>query len=305
MKQNKLFPFVTFILTIFILYSCSTFNGNYIEQNTKNANSFFTNKDKISHLSDEFNDSKSLSNWKIFNQDGLPIRIKSIDINNRSKGKLFLDPYPAAWYEGYHGVFAFKNIKGNFIATTSVKVNGEIDELPKDIWSLAGMLVREPDSRREMTEKNKENWIYLMTGRGPKDDLVIDWKSTRNNANYWTLEPRESGWIQLGIVRVGPLFYYLHRYDNEGWKIGKKRYVRYDFPIELQVGISVTADILKSVDYSFMEFNSTEIKDETDLVAYWDYFRIRRPNINSNLQKKIINQDFDGITDKELFSVLR
>jgi hypothetical protein len=76
-------------------------------------------------------------------------------------------------------------------------------------------------------------------------------------------------------------------------------------PAELQIGVSATADILKSVDHSFMEFNSTEMKNETDMLAYWDYFHVRRPAIHPNLRSKIINQDFDGITNKELFSVLQ
>ncbi len=299
------------LFSVFGLCSCTpfssdSFNGDYLEPITKNKKSYFDNQNKISYLSDEFDDSSSLSNWNIFNQiNGLPQRINTIDINNHSKGNLYLNPYPAAWYGGYHGVFLYKKVKGNFIATTRIKVIGKRNELPKDIWSTAGLMIREPDDLREQSRKNKENWVYLMTGRGSKENLVIDWKSVRNNEYYYVATERKKGWLQLGIVRIGPMFIYIYKYDNEKWKIGKRRYIRSDLPIDMQIGISATADIKKTHDYTFDEFNSKELKHSTDLLVYWDYFRIRRPTINENIIRKIISQDFVGITDNELILIVQ
>lgn len=50
--------------------------------------------------------------------------------------------------------------------------------------------------------------------------------------------PAKSGWVELRIVRVGPSFILLSKYDGEAWQV-RERFHRSDLPRNVQVGFNV------------------------------------------------------------------
>jgi len=105
-------------------------------------------------------------------------------------------PQSGAWWAGYHGVYFFKEVKGDFAITTRVKVTGKSGGDPAKMWTISGLLVRAPASSKIPREQRKENWIYLMTGRGPGEGRVIDAKSTLESNNAWDITPAQPGWYE-------------------------------------------------------------------------------------------------------------
>ncbi len=82
---------------------------------------------------------------------------------------------------------------------------------PATVWTLSGLLLR--------AAGRDENWIYMMTGRGPAEARVIDSKSTINGQNVWDIAPAGPGCYELRIARLGPMFVQLVRPDGGAWGI--------------------------------------------------------------------------------------
>ena len=245
----------------------------------------------VAGMSDEFDNPATLKNWRTLSDaEGLPNRIEKADV---SAGHLSVLPQSGAWWAGYHGVYFFKEVKGGFVITTRVKVTGKSGGEPAQIWTISGLLVRAPG--------NLENWIYVMTGRGPRSERVIDAKSTLNNDNAWDITPAQPGWYDLRLVRIGPLFIAMCRPDGGEWTV-RKRIVREDLPATLQAGINVTSDFKLSSTMPFAKYNAELFPSSSpDSLTTFDFVRFSRPAPASQLA----GRELIAISDAELLALFR
>jgi len=196
-------------------------------------------------------------------------------------------------------------VKGDFVVTARLKVTGKEGGEPANIWTISGLLVRAPADPSVAREQRKENWIYLMTGRGPAETRVVDAKSTRDSGNVWDITPAQSGWYELRIARVGPVFVLLCRPDGAEWK-ARKLILRDDLPDTLQVGINVTSDfdLSKSMPPAKYNAEAFDRKSHIDAETLVDWVRFspvpdRRQALDAISGKLVLE-----VSDAELLRIV-
>ncbi|XEC94917.1 hypothetical protein AB6A23_27200 [Paenibacillus tarimensis] len=251
--------------------------------------------DKLTALSDEFNDPSTLSNWIRHDQaEGWPSQFETLDVNQSRPGSLTLIPYTATWYGDYRGVYLFKEVSGDFVVTTRLKVTGKQSNIPTGSFELAGLLVRAAKNiTPETWEPKQENWFYLNYGTpsNPKG-MILDSKTNRNSQFTWEETPVRDGWIQLKVARVGTAYFQFFKYDDqETWTL-LRRLDRPDLPETLQVGVNAHGNTKKSFGMPAFEFNSSVFNgpgEQADIIAEYDYVRFQRPFAPEPIKEKIVN----------------
>lgn len=221
----------------------------------------------VASLSDEFDSPETLKRWtNLSDAERLPQRFESESIDG---GLLRLLPNSGAWWAGYHGGFLYKEVTGDFVITTRLKVTSRSGDEPSQIWTISGLLIRALRS---------DNWLYLMTGRGPGTSRVIDAKSTIDGRNVWDIVPAQPGWYELRIARFGPYFIEFTRPEGGAWT-ERKRIFRPDLPNTLQAGINVTSDFTVSASMRPAEYNARLFPDKSkrDNLTLVDYVRFSLP----------------------------
>ena len=236
---------------------------------------------ELAPLSDEFAAKESLAKWTRFDaSEGWPDMLKRAEI---ADGKLVLEPWTSGWYAEFHAPFLFKEVTGSFVATARVRVRGKESEIPSEPWSLAGLMVREarPQSGKAW-EPRGENWLFLTTGIAQETGKpVFETKTTVNSRSNLKLAPAKSGWVELRVVRVGPNFILLSKYDGEKWQV-RERFFRTDLPRTVQVGVNVYTGWNSALDFQNdpKKFNTTVLKDrKADAILEVDWIRFERPNV--------------------------
>jgi hypothetical protein len=212
-------------------------------------------------LSDEFDSSASLTNWQIMQGeviDGAPARY---GIEN---GELVVHAAHSKWIDDQHAFYLWKEVKGDFVATVRLAVSGEHGPVPTADWSLAGMLVRSPQT-------SSENWINFTVGHA-RGKSVFERKSTRTTSSILVLNPAPTGWLELRQVRIGNRFYLLRRADGGKW-IVHWTYIRRDLPATLQVGFDA---------------QSGSGDDHADLLAQVDYVHYAPTNVPARLRARVL-----------------
>jgi hypothetical protein len=266
--------------------------------------SFQPEDGNVTSLGDEFDNPANLKRWKNLSEaEGWPDRIETIAVNQDGAGHLRLAPASGAWWGGYHGVFLYKEVKGDFVLTTRLKVTGRTGGEPANIWTLSGLLLRCPADLRLPREQRKENWIYVMTGRGPAQARVVDAKSTVDGANAWDITPAQPGWHELRFVRLGSLFVGMCRPDGGDW-IVRKRIVREDLPETIQAGINATSDFDLSASMPAPKYNAELFpgRSKADSITLYDYVRFSR--IPRALRAKLAGQTLLAIADSDLLALV-
>jgi hypothetical protein len=235
----------------------------------------------IAPLSDEFN-ADSLAKWKRFDvAEGWPDQAKRVAV---TEGSLQLEPYTSGWFEEFHAPFLFKEVTGPFVATARVRVRGKEAKVPTEAWSLAGLMVREarPESGKKQ-EPRGENWMFLTTGVAQESGKpVFETKTTVNSRSNLKLTPAREGWVELRMVRVGPSFVLMSRYDGEAWQV-RERFYRMDFARTVQLGLCAYTGWNSAQDLHRdpQKFNTTVLKDrKADVVLEVDWIRFSRPSTN-------------------------
>lgn len=193
----------------------------------------------ISTYSDEFNSSKSLSEWSVINKEHL----KTLKIEN---GNLVLEPAKKpsriAWYEDDQGPLVYKTIKGNFIVEAKLKIGTmkNFQEAPTSQFNSAGLVVRDPRSR-----DGRQNWIMYNIG-SQYMEFGREAKTTENSSSilniYGTSRDNNSG--KLRICRIGDKLYLYHWLATESKWSSEDAYEEFDrddFQEELQVGAIINA----------------------------------------------------------------
>jgi hypothetical protein len=214
----------------------------------------------VAALSDEFDDA-TLAGWQQMQGDATvdPARVSA------AGGVLTIHSAHASWVREQRAYYIWKDVAGDFSVTTRVKVTGESAETPTADWSLAGLLVRRPD-----TDRSHESWIGWTTG-GVSSKQVFERKTTTRSTSILELQPARTGWLELRVVRLGAVFLLLHRYPDGGW-LYDGQYRRPDLPKTVEVGIDAQSGW--GVDFA-------------DLVAHVDYVRFAETGLPRALRAKL------------------
>lgn len=233
----------------------------------------------ISALSDEFTSPASLANWTRFDvAEGWADQVKRAGAEN---GVLSIEPYTSGWYAEFHAPFFYREVPGAFVVTARVRVRGREGAIPAEPWSLGGLMVREArPSSGKTREMRAENWMFLTTGIAHETGKpVFETKTTVNSRSNLRLQPAREGWVELRVVRVGPSFVFMSRYDGEPWQV-RERFYRSDFARSVQVGFCAYTGWNSATDLQNdpITFNRTVLKDRrADLVMDVDWVRFERP----------------------------
>lgn len=238
--------------------------------------------DELAALDDEFDDPASLAGWQSFSRaEGWPDQATQIDVDLASPGHLTFVPHTSFWLYDYHAPFLFREVSGDFVVTTRVRVTGATTEVPHRGYSLMARAPHPEGSRA--WRKGQEQWIFITTGTGDGDVPQIETKNTVGSVSRLQLSPGKSGWVELRLVRRGATFLLFRRFAGEGWVLARRE-DKPEMPATLQVGLIAYTDWESSRSYFIFNrvraYNSRVlVRGKPDLVARFDWIRFRRPRL--------------------------
>lgn len=228
-------------------------------------------------IGDEFDSAGSLASWTSFEPaQGWPDHLRRAAVVD---GVLELEPWTSGWYADFHAPFLHRELTGDFLVTTRIAAEGRGSPTPTSTWSLAGLMVREPRAVSPASwEPRAENWLFITTGVADRIDMqVYESKTTVNSRSNLKLRRAPTGWVELGIARLGPSFFLLVRDGDGAWRI-HERFHRMDLPRTLQVGLVAYTDwdSAGALQADPRRFNTTVLRDgKPDLKARVDWIRHR------------------------------
>ena len=227
-------------------------------------------------IGDEFDNADTLATWTSFEAaHGWPDHLRSAKVVD---GVLEIEPWTSGWYAEFHAPFLHREVSGDFLVTARIAANGLDGETPTSTWSLAGLMVREPRAVAPATwEPRAENWLFITTGVADRIDVpVYESKTTVNSRSNLKLRPAPTGWVEVGIARLGPSFILLVREDGR-WRV-HERFFRMDLPRTVQVGLVAYTDWDSAGELQSdpHRFNTTVMKHgKPDLKARVDWVRYK------------------------------
>jgi hypothetical protein len=242
----------------------------------------------IDQLSTRFDKPESLQGWRQhtvagFSSKWLPPRIEA--------GSLVLQPTSSGWFEDMQAGHLYREIEGNFIVTTRLKVEGTKAALPQRSFSLAGLFIRVP--RPGLTAANwqagKENWMFFSLGTAfPAGTPQFEVKTTYNSLSTLMIQDASSAysptakWVDLRIARQGELFTLLQRIEGATEFTMVEQFIRPDLPVKLNVGITAYADWDSAAPIypDFKRYNTQAPAMNGDLIARVERIDFRRPSVD-------------------------
>ena len=234
--------------------------------------------DDLALLSDEFSSAATRQNWSdITEVEGWgAASFEVADIHTTTPGHFHVVPAANTWFGHLRGLLFFKEIEGDFIATTRVRVlsrhNAEDPtEVPNRSFTLTGIFAHGPRTITQAAPDpyttaavwppgdhgsdyvaNTENYIFLSYGSaGNPGTRQFEIKATRNSSSqlYYDStgisQSATDAWLQM--VRVGDTIVCLRKHSIDGDWIVENRYPNPDHPFPafgstLQVGITAYTD---------------------------------------------------------------
>jgi hypothetical protein len=193
-----------------------------------------------------------------------------------------LQPKSSGWFEDNYAGHLYREIEGDFIVTTRIKVEGTQAALPQRSFSLAGLFIRAPRIfTQETWTPGNENWLFFSTGTAyPAGRPHFEIKSTYNSLSTLKIFDAPEGWMRLRVARSGELFTLLYQEeDSQEWKV-LDQFIRSDLPQTLHVGLTAYADWDSlEADYpNYQQYNEQGAATQNaDLVAYVESIDFRRP----------------------------
>lgn len=270
----------------------------------------------IRPLSDEFHDAATLGDWRriwreeYWNAD----QLEQYDIGATRPGWLSMVPHASGWFEDYRGELAYKDITGDFIATTRVQARNRAGDgapgsgsggAPGTEFSLAGILVRAP--REDIAccdpgwwQPGRERYVFFSTGSADQTGAhQFEAKTTRaaiapetHSVSVLEISPANGDLAELRVARIDAYLILLVREPGDGWRV-HRRYVRNDLPEALQVGMTCYTDWAIVSTWPWLEHNASVITHawqdpstpaDPDLLAQFDWFRFARPQVPAELE---------------------
>lgn len=287
---------------LIILLMATNFITNTRAQSRNNT------KDDLQPLSDDFDDPSTLKNWmRIFETEQTNAdQLERFDISQTRKGWMVMMPYSSTWYMDYRGILVYKQIKGDFVVTSQIRVARRGgDGAPRSNYSLAGLMIRTPRQVTPQTWKpGGENYIFLSLGAANRPgNYQFEVKTTINSRSKLAVTNAGTPMAQIQIARIGDDFILLKKTPDGNWNI-HQRYRRTDMPAELQVGLTVYTDYSTASRLQPLQQNTQVIKNgRPDLVAGFDYVQFQRPQIPAGLSGKTLS-DPRAVSDAELLQFL-
>lgn len=269
----------------------------------------------LATLNDEFSDATSLHSWQRHDvAEGWPSQWKVLDINTTSSGHLYIEPLTSGWFAGYRAPFLFKEVSGNFVVTTRMKVEGRNGGVPQRMYSLMGLMARQPHPgiTPETWKESGENWIFLTTGTTEPAGLS-HWevKTTVQGNSVLRISEAPTGWVEIALIRVGAAFVFLQRPEGGTWTV-HQRYLRPDLGETVQVGINAYTDYdtLQSImgpprsrRTDPRVYNSRVYEGSPDLRGWVDWVHFQRPQ-GANGSLSLDWSDPAQVTDQQLIDLL-
>ncbi len=252
-----------------------------------------TDSSDLSSLSDEFEDASSLGDWQrvndveAWNADQLEV----FDIDQTFEGQAFMRPYTSAWYEDRRGPLAFKEVSGDFIVSSFVTATEQDgDGPPSSIYSLAGLMIRQPQERTPETWlSGRENYVFFSIGSGDTaNTFEVEVKQTVNGTSTPEVAEGRGAQAELRIARVGAAVICLLRWPNDEWRV-HRRYDHPFLPSTLQVGMTAYTNWdglsqIPSVEYNLL----TITEGNADLDARFEYVRFERPELSADVNAEVL-----------------
>ncbi|QDT91991.1 hypothetical protein [Gimesia algae] len=267
-----------------------------------------TQRDDLKKLSDDFDDASTLKQWsRIFQtEQSNADQLEQFDIANTKPGWMVMIPYSSTWYKDYRGVLVYKEIRGDFVVTSNIRVarrNG--DGAPRSNYSLAGLMIRTPRNVTPQTWKpGGENYIFLSLGAANRPgSFQFEVKTTLNSRSTLAVTNAGTPAAMIQIARMGNDFILLKKTPDGSWNV-HQRYRRPDMPEQLQVGLTVYTDYTTASRLKAPQQNTQVIRNgRPDLVAGFDYVHFQRPAMPAQFQGKSLSSPAE-VTDAQLLQFL-
>ncbi|MEO1144863.1 MAG: hypothetical protein AAFY26_04575 [Cyanobacteria bacterium J06638_22] len=238
-----------------------------------------TTTDDLSSLSTRFDRPDALQGWQEFQVSGWVPKWEPPRIEN---SQLVLEPRSSGWFEDNTAGHLYREVTGDFIVTTRIKVEGTSTPTPQRSFSLAGLFIREPRTIvAESWMPGNENWLFFSVGTAfPAGRPQFEMKSTYNSLSTLKIADSQEGWTRLRIARSGELFTLLSQEEgSDEWQI-LDQFIRPDLPETLNVGLTAYADWdSMAPDYpNYQQYNEQGASTQNpDLIAYVESIDFRRP----------------------------
>ena len=236
--------------------------------------------DDLRSLSTRFDRPQSLQGWQEFQVEGWAPKWEPPRIED---GRLVLQPRSSGWFEDNTAGHLYRDVTGDFIVTTRIRVEGTEDLIPQRSFSLAGLFIRAPRTiTMDNWVPNQENWLFFSVGTAfPAGQPQFEIKSTYNSLSTLKISDATTGWMRLRVARSGELFTLLYQEeDSSEWQV-LDQFIRPDLPETLNVGLTAYADWDSlAADYpNYQQYNEQGASTQNaDLMAYVESIDFRRPS---------------------------
>ena len=248
-----------------------------------------TKPDDVKHLSTVFDRPAALEDWREHAVPGFSRKWAAPTVED---GKLVLRPTSSGWFEDMHAGHLYRPVDGNFVVTARLKVEGTDAQLPRTLFSLAGLFIRAPRDglTAESWRPGGENWLFFSIGTAtPAGRPQFEIKTTYNSLSTLKIADAsaayangETRWVDLRIARQGELFSLLYRIDGDAAFTLHDQFIRPDLPGRLNVGLTAYADWGSAAPIypDFARYNTQAPAMNADLVAFVERIDFRRPTVD-------------------------
>jgi hypothetical protein len=236
-------------------------------------------QDDLVALSGDFRDATALAAWLEHAPPGFAPKWHAPRVSN---GCLVLQPVASGWFDDNQAGHLYKEVSGDFVVTTRIRVSGTFAELPRTEFSLAGLFVRAPRAVTAASWRpNHENWLSFSVGTAsPAGAPQYEVKTTMNSLSTLKITQAQPGWVELRLARHGELFTLIERPEGRpDWHV-VDQIIRPDLPETLNVGLAAHADYgsVAPTYPDFRAYNERGVgKGRADLIAEVSWVRFRRP----------------------------
>lgn len=245
--------------------------------------------DDIRALSTRFDSPATLAAWRQHEVPGFSPKWEAPVVQ---EGVLLLRPRSSGWFEDMQAGHLYREVEGNFIVTTRLRVEGARGATPQTLFSLAGIFIRVP--REGLTAANwqpgRENWLFFSLGSAfPAGTPQFEVKTTFNSLSTLRISDASAAypqgrpaWVELRVARQGELFSLLHRIEGQREFTLLDQFIRPDLPPRLNVGLTAYSDWNTETNHypDFGRYNTEPPPRNADLVARVERFDFRRPTVD-------------------------
>jgi hypothetical protein len=242
----------------------------------------------IDQLSTRFDSPAALNGWRQHQVNGFSAKWAPPAVEN---GRLVLRPTSSGWFEDMQAGHLYREVDGNFVVTTRIRVEGTKQALPQRSFSLAGLFIRVPTPGLTAAnwQPGKENWMFFSLGTAfPAGTPQFEVKTTYNSLSTLFISDASAAyapsarWVDLRVARQGELFTLLQRVEGQSEFTLVEQFIRPDLPKKLNVGLTAYADWDSAAPIypDFRRYNTQPPAMNGDLVAYVERIDFRRPTVD-------------------------